>query len=382
MLDWKRIRADFPVTKKRVYFISAGMSPIPTPVFERIMAGYRVLHDEGDIRFFKDLAENVALREKIGRLIAASSDDIVFIQNTSMSMSIVAMSLKNVHGSGFNVVSMMDEFPATTVPLEYQGIEMLYVEALRDRYPIESVLDKVNDETVAVVTSYVQYSSGFRQDLNNLGAELAKRGVMLIVNATQGFPLFPLDMKSMKISALSASCHKWGFAGHVGAVFYTAPAFRERYPSPLAGWLSVDTGDGDFIHTGKGVPFNLYRSAERYSFGTVNLQSINALSTSLDYLAKIGHTTIRARLFELGDLLIEKLNELGVEMMTPVSNREERSSIISFRLGERTAGLFSYLMKNRIYVSYRNGNVRVALNIFNNEEDIRQLIEAILSYLG
>lgn len=85
---------------------------------------------------------------------------------------------------------MLDEFPATTVPFEYIGTEMKYVSPVSSRYSIESILSLVDEDTMAVVTSYVQYATGFRQDLAKLGAELKKRNILFIVNATQGFLSF------------------------------------------------------------------------------------------------------------------------------------------------------------------------------------------------
>lgn len=381
MVDWQKIREDFPVTGRGAYFISAGMSPLPTPVFQHIVAGYRALNEGGDTGWKEDCKRNNALRETIGRLINASGDDIAFTQNSSLSMSIVALSLKQRHGKGFNVVSMLDEFPATTVPLEYQDIEVRYVEPVNGRYPVEAVLEKVNRQTVAVVTSFVQYATGFRQDLAALGHELEKCGTIFVVNATQGFPLFLIDVAAMHIDALTASAHKWGFAGHIGAVFYTSAEFRQRYPSPMAGWLSVKPDEGQFIYTGKGRPLNLKETAERYSFGTNNLQTVNALAVSLGYLEDIGFEAIRERLFELGDYLVAGLTSLGVDLVTPVGARSERSAITSFGLSDRTAALASFLRGEGIYVSYRNGNVRVALNIFNNREDIDRLFDAIRRYL-
>jgi len=381
MVDWNRIRTDFPVTKDKVYFISAGMSPVPNQVFDRIVREYRGLNEYGDIFWEKDVEANRVLRSRIGGLIGATADDLAFVHNTSTVMSMLALSLKNDLEGDFNVISMMDEFPASTVPFEYQGIEMKYVEPVAARYSMDSILGQIDDRTVAVLTSCIQYATGFRQDLERLGAELKKRKVMFIVNATQAFPFFPLNVKNMHIDAMSCSLHKWGLTGHVGTIFYTSPAFRKKFRSPMAGWLSIDTGDGDFVYMEKNQPIKVHESADRYMLGCINLQLVNSLGSALDYLEEIGLENVRERIFELTDYLIEQLKSLNVEIISPIEKRNERSAAVSFNVGDRTAEMVPYLESGDIYVSYRNGKIRVSVNIFNNHEDIDRLISVMKDFL-
>jgi selenocysteine lyase/cysteine desulfurase len=376
-VDWKKVREDFPVTRDRIYFMSAGLSPIPTPVLARIVDEYTKLNAAGDVHWERDLSSYRALCARIARHIGAGAGDIAVVQNTSTAMSLLALSLKMGMRGSFNVVSMMDEFPSTTIPFEYQGIGMKYVEPDGCRYPIEKILAAVDSNTAAVLTSYVQYATGFRQDLATLGAELKRRGVLFLVNATQAFPLFPIDAQTMHIDAISASLHKWGFVGHAGAMFFTSPEFRARFKAPMAGWLSVDPHGKDFIHTGKNEPFNLYASADRYVMGCINFQAINPMASAFDYLEAIGFEAIRARLFELTDTLIAGLRSTGIDVISPVETSSERSAIVSFTLGEATKGCLKELLARRIYVSFRGGNIRVSVNIFNDASEIDALLEVV-----
>ncbi len=377
MIDWKTVRNDFPVTRDCVYLMSAAMSPIPSPVFKRVAREYRTINEAGDIFWEEDVHTYRRLTERLAAMIGAGASDVTFVANTSTAMSLLALSLKGGRPGRFNVVSMADEFPATTVPFEYQGIEMRYARPADGRYQIDSIMNLMDSETLAIVTSYVQYGTGFRQDLKALGAELRKKDVLFIVNATQGFPVFPLDVEAMNIDAFSASLHKWGFAGHVGALFFTSQKFRRRFRSPLAGWLSVEPKKGEFIHTAKNEPFALHKSADRYMFGTINFQAINTIHAALDYLEAIGAANIAERIHGLNDRLIAGLEKLDARIVTPVERREERSGILSFNVGVRTAELATYLTKRKIFTSFRNGNIRCAVNIFNDESDVDRLLSAI-----
>lgn len=377
MTDWEKIRKDFPITKHSVYFQSAAMSPIPSPVFKAVVKEYRRLHLQGDTSWHKDMENFKKLCGNLAELMNTEQENVTFVPNTSTAMSLLALSFKNKIQKPFNIVSMKDEFPASTVGLEYQGIKMRYVQPVGARYPVEAILDTVDEQTLAVMTSQIQYATGFRQDLLSLGRELKKRDVLFIVNATQAFPYYPVDVKAAHIDALSASPHKWGLTGHIGAMFYTSRSFRDRFPSPLAGWLSVDTEGKGFIHTGKNVPFRLHRSAHCYEFGTFNLQPLLAFQKALDYIKAIGIPNIQKRILELTDYLIQGLEDLSITIISPVERINERSPIVSFTLGDKNETCLKRCVERRIYVSPRNGYIRVSVNIFNNSADIDRLLEVL-----
>lgn len=378
MPNWNKIRKDFPITKKSVYFQSAAMSPIPSPIFAAIVKNYRKIHQQGDILWTKDMKRYRKLCGDIAALINTEKDNVCFVQNTSTAMSLIALSFKNEIETPYNVVSNEDEFPASTIGFEHQGIAMRYVQPINSRYPIDTILDQTDEQTAAVVTSYVQYATGFRQDLQALGKALHDKGILFIVNATQAFPFYPIDIQAMHIDALTCSLHKWGMTGHVGSIFFTSPEFRKRFSAPWIGWLSVDAGKA-VIHTAKNAPFHIHDSARRYEFATQNLQTILAFQEALDYLKAIGFENIRNRILELTDYLILGLKKLEVRIVSPIDKPEERSPIVSFSLGDRNKECIKKLTQESISVSLRAGFIRVSVNIFNNFEDIDKLLSVLHS---
>ena len=379
MTDWKKIRSDFPITKNIIYFHSAAMSPSPIPVFDAIRKEYRKLHTQGGTHWTKDLKKFRKLCSELAGMIHTKGDDVTFVQNTSSVMSLLAMTFKNHIRKPFNIVSMEDEFPASTIGYEYQDLDMRYVQPVEARYPIDNILKLSDRNTLAVVTSHVQYATGFRQDLKALGEELKKRGILFIVNATQSFPFFPINVRSMNIEVLSASVHKWGFTGHIGTLFYTSSLFRKKYPSPWAGWMSVAPEEGSLIHTAKNTPFRLHETAERYIIGTYNLQPLLAFQTAMDYLKTIGFQNIRTRVMELTDYLIRGLKKLEIKIISPVARKKERSAIVTFTLEDKNKQCIKTLAKNKIFVGARGEGIRVSVNIFNNFEDIDCLLKVLKS---
>lgn len=379
-MNWDQIRNDFPAATNVTYFQSAAMSPMPNQVLEKIVEAFTKINQYGDIHFLKDLIETEQIKEILAGMLNTKAENLCILPNNSFAMSILALSFKESIKKPFNIVSMMDEFPSSTVPFEYQGITMKYIEPENSRFSIDKILDTIDENTVAVVTSYVQYCTGFRQNLQKLGKALKERNILFVVNATQAFPLFPVDIESCNIDVLTCSIHKWGFAGHVGTIFYTSPEFRKRFRAPLAGWLSVKV-EGDFIHTKKNIPFELLPNAQKYYTGTYNLHTLLGLKAALNYIDNIGINNIQVRLFELGNYLIKKLHDACIKIVSPVEKEEERSAIISITLGEPlNSQLLAFLESKHIHVSLRQGMIRISFNFFNNFDDIDKLVSSITEF--
>jgi len=377
-MDIDKIRAQFPVCENYHYFQSAGMSPMPLPVYDKVMEGYTSLVEHGDIFFQKDIEKQDEMFETIAGMLNCSKEDISMAESNSMAMSLTGLALKNKHQK-FNIVSMEEEFPSNSVPLEYLGIEMRYVKHKNHRYPVDDILALCDENTLAVQTSYVQYGTGFRQNLIQLGAELEKRNILFMVNATQAFPFFAPDMRAMNIDVLSFSIHKWGFSGHIGTFYVTSPEFRKNYSSPIAGWLSVDVSNSDdFIHTSKNKDFNLWEDGRRYLFASANLKSRLGFSASLRFLEQFGYANLRAHLFGISDYLLTRLKEIPCEIRSPHETDSERSAIVVFSInGKNNAEIVEKLAEKKIIVALRDGGIRASVNIFTNEEDVNALIDGL-----
>ncbi|MFN3555290.1 MAG: aminotransferase class V-fold PLP-dependent enzyme [Bacteroidales bacterium] len=375
---WEEIREQFPVTDHLAYFQSAGMSPMPRRVFEATRQALEQIMLMGDANFLADLNRADALRQKLGAMIGAEADDIAFVPNTSTAFSLIAASLKAAHPAPFNLVSLMDEFPSSNIPFEYQGIPVKFVKPLQGRYTPESILEACDDQTLGVVCSQVQYASGFRLDVAGLGAMLQSKGLLFIVNATQAFPVFEVDVQKMHIDVLAVSFHKWGLAGITGSMLFTRASFRQSFPNPMAGWLSVMPPPDDFIPTQKNVAYRQFRHAGQYNFGTQNIQALAGLDAAMDFVEHIGRERIRKRILEISAYLVKELALLPAEVVSPVQTDDERSGIVLVNLQKGSnAEAVEFLARNNVITSLRMGKIRISCNFFNNRSDVDRLIKVL-----
>ena len=162
-VDWESIREDFPAARRLKYFAAASGSPIPKPVYEKAIAYYKEALEFGDYHWRANLAQREEARKSIARMINAEPEEVEFIASTSAGMNILAGML----ASEGDILSATLEFPSTTLPWLHARpgcIQWLKPDST-GAVTVESFKNQMDSKTRTILTSYVQFSNGFRQDL-------------------------------------------------------------------------------------------------------------------------------------------------------------------------------------------------------------------------
>src|SRR5262249_9142113 len=154
--------------------------------------------------------------------------------------------------------------------------------------------------TRLVSLSFVEFSSGFRNDLDAVGALCRERNVLFFVDAIQGLGVLPLDVQRTPIDFLAAGGHKFLLGPEGAGIFYIRRDLVERLHAVGVGWNSV-VGSRDFST----IDFRLKPHAGRWESGTLNFAGIHALGASLGLLLDIGIDVIARRVHELTDYLCD-----------------------------------------------------------------------------
>jgi selenocysteine lyase/cysteine desulfurase len=386
--NWDRLREDFPITKSYTYLANAAITPIPLPVYTEILKFYRgALYHGGTIwSDWIDAMEET--RELYSKFIGADSkDEIAFTHSTSEGMNIIAHILSD---KGI-VISNELEFPSTNLPWinknsknikflkpDYEGkIPILDIAKMIDKFH-----GKRGKQVKTILTSHVQFSNGFRQDLEELGKLTQRKDLHLVVNATQSLGAMSLDVKNFNIDFMASNGHKWMLSSFgIGTIYIKRKYLRDKdYSKPtffsLSGQKKKDNFDNNTI-------LDSSYSATRFELGTPHFQNIVALKAAIKYTSKIGIKQIEKRILGLTNYLIDKLVNIDIEILSPVAEKKYRSGIIVFKpKKENPSQIVMKLQKmNQIIVSARGKGIRVSPHFYNNEEDIDNLISALVNIL-
>lgn len=306
------------------------------------------------------------VRGKVARFINAKESEIAFTASTSLGMNMIAGILQ---GKG-DVITMDDEFPSSTFPWLNRGYKVHFIKPRESVYSLEDIEKKINRKTKILVTSHVQYRTGFKQDLVKLGKLCRRRGLIYVVNASQSAGALPIDVKKAHVDFMVFKSLKWLMAGYGIAVIYINKRWFGNITYPIAGWRRVK--NPGFMDNKN---LDLKKEASALEVGSPHFPCIFALGGALDFLNRIGEKDIEKRIYDLGDYLAQKLKDIGLEMLSPLE-KKYRSGITIFKIKDPEL-VVKKLYKKNIIVSARGGGVRVSVHIYNNTKDINALVSEL-----
>src|SRR5690242_1720867 len=193
MTDWAEIRKQFPVMNRLAYLNSAAAGPVSIAAHAAATGYYQKMMSDGDVHWNRWLADREATRVRLAKFINAEPDEIAFTTNTSSGMNLIIDALEE-RGE---VISSELEFPVTTLPWMHRRIPVHLLPAGDGEVRMPQIRDAMTPNTGTIALSHVQFSNGFRIDLQELGR--AKGDHALVVNASQSAGAFEIDVKRMQI---------------------------------------------------------------------------------------------------------------------------------------------------------------------------------------
>jgi cysteine desulfurase/selenocysteine lyase len=366
MLNWEEVRLDFPVLSQVTYLNSAAAGPIARPVMSAATDFYREMSEEGDARWDEWLMRREVARRRIAEFINAEPDEIAFTTNTSSGMNIIVDALE---GRG-DVISCELEFPVSTIIWQQRGVRVNQVEAVEGEIRIEDLRRAMNERTAIICLSHVQYSNGFRLNLEELGN--SKGNHVFVVNTSQSAGAFEIDVKRMQIDALCATGHKWMLSGYGSGFVYLSRRLLSETRARAIGWLSVEEP-----YEMRNRDFRIRNdAAARTEWGCPHFAGIFALGASVEYLLKLGRENIEQRVLALNCYLTKRLSSEGWQVLSPLRDESSRSGE-TLVAAKRPARLVALLARHNIAVTEKPEGIRISTHFFNNEADIERLVAAL-----
>jgi cysteine desulfurase/selenocysteine lyase len=370
----KELRELFPITKEYTFLNCAAVSPLALPVKEAIEKSVRDQCERGTWAYIEEWHEcEERVRQKLARLIGGSAEEIALLGNTSDGLATVASGLK--WNDGDSVVTCNQEFPANVYPWlnlqDHYGVRVQIVPARDGRVLAEDIFAAADESTRVIAVSYVQWTTGLRMDLESIGRFCKERGIYFVVDAIQGLGALPFYVGRFGVDFMSAGSYKYllGPIG-VGCFYCRKELLGDVWPSRVGHRNVVDDMSLEY-------KLNLWPSAKRFEAGAMNYLGLHGLDASLDIIEKAGLENIERHVLRLTDLLIQKLREKRYRVVSS-TRPEERSGIVAFaHPSHASEELLQTLSEAKVVVSLREGAIRASAHLYNNEEDIERLVEAL-----
>ncbi|KTD71099.1 aminotransferase class V [Legionella steelei] len=362
MINWDVIRDLFPVAKQQTYFMTAGGGALPLPVLKAIQNRYETVAQLGGRAFGENIQIMEHCREKIAKLINADKEHIAFIPHVSFGMNAIAQSLEPQN----SVLIAKNDFGSTVLPWNNNGHNIHWVDSMQEL--LETISNKNMNQISSIVTSFIHYGNGYKLPL-----ELIKEycpDANFIVNGTQGIGAFPIDVKKQKIAALICSCYKWLGCGEGIAFMYIHPDFFKKLQPSLVGWRSVESA---MSFDGK---CSFYNTARIFELGWDNMTIFSGLDAALDLINELSIPRISERIQSLTNYLVEKIITINIPIKSDYPG-SYRSGITLLGPFNNLEHVMKKLEENNIWVTQRDGGIRISLHYFNNEDDIDHLVNVL-----
>jgi len=365
------IRQLFPITERYIYMNHAAVSPLPRPAVEAMARQADAVMRHGTTKLAEWWAAIEHTRQKVARLVNARPEEIAFVRNTSDGLSLIANGLRWREGD--NVVTAGCEFPANVYPwmrLQAQGVHLRMAPERAGRIQIEDLLALVDRRTRVLAISFVQFASGFRMDLERLGAFCRKRGILLVVDAIQGLGALSFDVERFHVDAFAADGHKWLLGPEGTGILYISSRALEHLEPTLVGWMSVRNWKDSIAAEELTYDLTYREGALRFESGSLNVCGLCGLGASVELLLQVGISTIEEHLAALGRELCERLQAKGYHV---ISSRRpgETSGIFCFMHPRYSAhALVERLQERGIIVSARLGRLRISPHLYNTWEEV------------
>lgn len=370
-MNWDTVRAQYPACLDASYFLTAAVGPLHSQVYKAYQNHIDIMHRQGDV-FWADNLENLEeTRQLVARSLNTQATQIAFGPNTSNNMNHLALNFKAL---GFKkIITCKDEFPATILPWEHHGFQIVQLDSENSFIDPDKIIEaaKTNKNSL-VAMSGVQFATGFKSNIKYLGKKLKELNIPFVVNATQMYGAFQIDVEQAHVSALTASCHKWVGSGYGTSILYLNKTYKsDKWPFFL-GWLGQEE---EYIWNNRVQ--KIRETVSSCETGVFAFASICGLNAALKVINEIGIENISERIIELSDYFVQRVREKEITVLSYRDDLDIQDSAntgtVAIEVKDPEA-LFEKLQNKKIYTSLRGKGLRLSFHFYNNKRDIDRLV--------
>ncbi|MEY2561037.1 MAG: cysteine desulfurase / selenocysteine lyase [Verrucomicrobiota bacterium] len=370
-------RREFPICVRKIYCAHAADAPLPRRVAEAMHES--IERASIDARNYdNELVRIEETRAAVARLLGVQEEEVSFTGPTASGLNAVANGLDWREGD--EVVCYLDDYPANVYPwlaLERYGVKPVLLETARiGEITPEIVEQALTDRTKLVALSSANNCSGYRIDLDAIGALCVKRGVLFSVDAIQTLGAFPVPLSNVDFA--SAGAQKWLLGPSGAGIMFVKKSRRDLLRPPIIGGWNVVSPN--FIAQ-RQVEFE--GGGRKFEPGAYAYSVLAGLRAAVELLLEAGPGKITDQLRTLTQLLRDRIAPAGFEFLSPTEEKNG-CGILSFRHPRIGSDRFvDELAKNDIVVSLRFdrancGWLRVSPHFYNTANEMEKIAEVLL----
>ncbi len=396
-LQWSTWGAHWRIRPGTIYLNHGSFGPPPEPVRQARLEWIRRL-DEQPMDFFCRELEPAwhAARDKLAAFIGASPADMIFVENATVGMNIVADSFPL--RAGDEVLLTDHEYGAVqriwrraceragatlkvaTLPLPFRSVDET----------TEAIVNAATDCTRLIVVSHVTSATAAILPVQKICAAARARGIAVCIDGPHAVAQVPLSIRELGCDYYAASCHKWLSAPFGSGFLYVAPPHQGRVRPNVLSWGRllpgpIDSWSDEFIWSGTRDPsaFLSIPAAIDFLQQTVGIENFRRGSHAL---AQYARRRLVGQVFNLSQPKTGQVENLSYEPLVPDDAAWYGSMAhVPLPPGDR------YELQNQLWQQFGieapimefggQRYIRVSCHLYNSPSQIDALVEALAALL-
>lgn len=376
---WRPLRAFWRLRADTIYLNHGSFGPAPEPVRVN-QSRWKHELDAQPMDFFVRAYEPswLTARAALAAWIGAQPDELVFVENATAAMNVVADSfplgpddevLLTDHEYGA-VVRIWErkcrragaKVPRTvSLPRPFRGVEET----------VDAIVGAVTPNTKVVVISHVTSPTAVILPVERITTRLKAAGVAVVIDGPHAPAQVELDLSKLDCDFYCASLHKWLSAPFGSGFLYAARRWHGVVEAPQLSW-------------GRLLPAQPAAWWEEFLWsGTRDASAYLAVPSAIEFLESIGLSAFRRRTHALAKYARDRIVRMtGLEPLVPDDPRWY-GTMAHCPLPEGPPdGLQKALWSEygiEVPIVHWGGErfVRVSCHLYNDRRDVDRLVEGL-----
>jgi kynureninase len=381
--DLADYRSEFPVVERKSYLISASLGPVGVRSKQYLTEYMDAWATKGapDHVWVEDIFPRMAaLKRSFADLAGCAPDEVALTTNISIALSTIASCL-DLSGARNRVVLSELDFPTDghvwIAWTRKHGAEIVWLKSQDGlTIPPEEFDRAIDERTALVMVNRVLYRSSALVDVRAVCDLARERGALSFVDDYHGLGIVPLDLHALGCDLYTAGVLMWMLGGPGLAFLYARRELLERLEPTVTGWFATEHPFSfDTQH------LTYHPTARRLEHGTPPAPVFFIAQGGMDVIAEVTPERIRARIGGLQDRVIERADELGLEVRTP-RVALERGGVVNVKVGPSAEQICHALLDRDVCTDFRGDGLRISPHFFNTEDDVDRCFDELRDTLG
>lgn len=332
---------DFPILaadengKRLIYLDSAATTQHPQQVLDAVVNYYQK-DNANPHRGVYELAMRATdahegARHRVAQFFHAEDDEIVFTQNTTEALNLVAYSY-GMHfvREGDEIVISVAEHHSNLVPWQRvakaTGAKLVYLYPGADGHVSATELDqKITAKTKIVAIGMVSNVLGLRAPVEEVVTRAHAVGAVVVLDCAQSAPHMPVDVKKLDVDFAACSAHKLYAPMGMGALYARADLL-DKMPPFLSG--------GDMIGSVHEHSATWAEGPRKFEAGTRNVGGEVGFASALDYMDSIGWDAMLQHEHSLLDRMLSGMRAMPWLTVYGEPVADHRFGVVSFNVND------------------------------------------------